>query len=270
MTPSHKHFHNSTQNVTIAWAPTSCPKRTILHRARSRKPALLLLRRIQDIGTRTVARNYFVDEYQITRKSGHSCASLTCITWISCINCITCTTEVSHQLISWNIIDIYTCGFFPGVDSDKSDPWSSDHRQDCHSSQGGPAGVDCALGCGQQLQGCLWQETGAVRAAGLGHSGEGLLCGQHALGSRVQGRHRQEKRPDPRNHLQPGRHQSPTEVERSSGTDCPPRLLSDLPGKEESRVEWRRTHLSELRYRNAIFDSSKSFLVVQPFYYIAS
>ena len=35
MTPSHKHFRNSTQNVTIVRAPTSCPKRTILHRARS-------------------------------------------------------------------------------------------------------------------------------------------------------------------------------------------------------------------------------------------
>ena len=30
-------------------------------------------------------------------------------------------------------------------------------------------------------------------------------------------------------------------------------------------MEWRRAHLSELRYRNAIFDSYKSFLVVQPF-----
>ena len=35
MTPSHKHFHNSTQNVTIVRAPTSCPKRAILHRTRS-------------------------------------------------------------------------------------------------------------------------------------------------------------------------------------------------------------------------------------------
>ena len=46
--------------------------------------------------------------YGITRKSGHRCASL-CITWISCVTCIifvTCTTEISHQLISWDIIDI--------------------------------------------------------------------------------------------------------------------------------------------------------------------
>ena len=44
--------------------------------------------------------------WPITRKSGHICASLTCITWISCITCITCTTEISHQLISWDVIDI--------------------------------------------------------------------------------------------------------------------------------------------------------------------
>ena len=45
----------------------------------------------------------------ITRKLGHRCASLACITWISCIiciTCITCTKEISHQLISWDIIDI--------------------------------------------------------------------------------------------------------------------------------------------------------------------
>ena len=50
--------------------------------------------------------------FKITRKSGHRCASLTCITWNSCINCITCitcityTTEISHKLISWDIIDL--------------------------------------------------------------------------------------------------------------------------------------------------------------------
>ena len=44
-----------------------------------------------------------------TRKSGHICASLTCITWISCDSCITfitCTKEISHQLILWDIIHI--------------------------------------------------------------------------------------------------------------------------------------------------------------------
>ena len=45
---------------------------------------------------------------KITRKSGHRCASLTCITWINCITCITwttCTTEISHQITLWDIID---------------------------------------------------------------------------------------------------------------------------------------------------------------------
>ena len=45
----------------------------------------------------------------IIRKSGHRCASLTCITWISCITCITCitcTTEIFHKLILRDIIDI--------------------------------------------------------------------------------------------------------------------------------------------------------------------
>ena len=71
-----------------------------------------------------------------TPKSGHRCASVTCITWISCITCIicntcitciacttktispnyfvrylwrsrnTCTTEISQQLNSWDIFDI--------------------------------------------------------------------------------------------------------------------------------------------------------------------
>ena len=40
---------------------------------------------------------------KITRESGHKCASLTC-TWITSITCITCTTEISHQLISWDLI----------------------------------------------------------------------------------------------------------------------------------------------------------------------
>ena len=79
---------------------------TIPHRAPSHKPALLLPRRIQDIGTRTVAGKFVFVEYQITRKSGHSCDSLTCITWISFITCITCTAEISHQLISWDNINI--------------------------------------------------------------------------------------------------------------------------------------------------------------------
>ena len=80
---------------------------TIPHRAPSHKPALLLPERIQDIGTRTVAGKFVFVEYQITRKSGHSCDSLTCITWISCIiTCITCTAEISHQLISWDNINI--------------------------------------------------------------------------------------------------------------------------------------------------------------------
>ena len=43
---------------------------------------------------------------QITRKSGHRCASLICITWISSIACITYTTEISHQMILWDDIDI--------------------------------------------------------------------------------------------------------------------------------------------------------------------
>ena len=44
---------------------------------------------------------------QITRKSGHRCASLTCISWISSIaSCITCTTEISYQMISWDIIGL--------------------------------------------------------------------------------------------------------------------------------------------------------------------
>ena len=53
-------------------------------------------------------------------------------------------------------------------------------------------------------------------------------------------------------------------------TDCSPWLLSDLSCKEEFRVEWRRTHLSELRYWNAIVESSISFLVVQPLHYFVS
>ena len=44
--------------------------------------------------------------HHITRKSGHRCASPTWITWISCFTCITCSTKISHQLISWYIIDI--------------------------------------------------------------------------------------------------------------------------------------------------------------------
>ena len=43
---------------------------------------------------------------KITRKSGHKCASLTCITWTSCNTYITCTTEISYRVISWDIIDI--------------------------------------------------------------------------------------------------------------------------------------------------------------------
>ena len=40
--------------------------------------------------TFTVMGNKVYFLVQITRKSGHRCASLTCITWISCITCITC------------------------------------------------------------------------------------------------------------------------------------------------------------------------------------
>ena len=59
-------------------------------------------------------------------------------------------------------------------------------------------------------------------------------------------------------------HQGSTKVERSSGTDCPPRLVSDLPCTEESRVEWGRTHLSELRFLERDLRVVLSFLVVQP------
>ena len=45
--------------------------------------------------------------HQITRKSGHRCASPTWITWISCITCTTCSTKISHQLISWYIINYH-------------------------------------------------------------------------------------------------------------------------------------------------------------------
>ena len=46
---------------------------------------------------------------EVTRKLGHTCASLTCIAWISCITyirCITCTTEMTDQLILWDISNI--------------------------------------------------------------------------------------------------------------------------------------------------------------------
>ena len=46
---------------------------------------------------------------EVTRKLGHRCASLSCITWISCITyitCITCTTDMTHQLIPWDISNI--------------------------------------------------------------------------------------------------------------------------------------------------------------------
>ena len=41
-----------------------------------------------------------------SKVGGYRCASLTCITWVSCITCITCTTEISRQLIPWDIIVI--------------------------------------------------------------------------------------------------------------------------------------------------------------------
>ena len=47
-------------------------------------------------------------------------ACLTWITWIRCITCITCntcTTEISHQLISWDIID--TAGIIVHITNDK-------------------------------------------------------------------------------------------------------------------------------------------------------
>ena len=65
-----------------------------------------------NIVTRMTSTRQIAVVKEITRKSGPRCASPTCITWNSCITCITfitcitCTTEISHQLISWDIIDI--------------------------------------------------------------------------------------------------------------------------------------------------------------------
>ena len=66
-----------------------------------------------DVGFDIIFLAYFIlakfNIIWIPRKSTHRCASLTGLSWISYITCITCiisTTEVSHQLISRDIIDI--------------------------------------------------------------------------------------------------------------------------------------------------------------------
>ena len=50
---------------------------------------------------------FIMKSMKMTPKSGHRCASLTCITLITCITCITSTKEISHQLTSWDIINYH-------------------------------------------------------------------------------------------------------------------------------------------------------------------
>ena len=59
-----------------------------------------------NIVTRMTSTRQIAVVKEITRNSGPRYGGPTCITWNSCSTCITCTTEISHQLISWDIIDI--------------------------------------------------------------------------------------------------------------------------------------------------------------------